>query len=148
MGKNTQPLNCTDNGRCSTTILSQGFRSLNTRQSQKSAAGKQHSREKCRRSCLTYGESVYCATVHSWRHIFQCPVRFASTAPISSLRLNCRTSTDLHKYIRIQSVPHMKHIMSRLQTQRVNAVYENSSCWLWEPYGTHKYTLWAGEWDI
>jgi hypothetical protein len=25
----------------------------------------------------------------------------------------------------------------------VNAVYGNSYCWLWEPYGAHKYTLWG-----
>jgi hypothetical protein len=29
------------------------------------------------------------------------------------------------------------------RTQPVNAVWENSRCLLWEPYGTHNFTLWA-----
>jgi hypothetical protein len=29
------------------------------------------------------------------------------------------------------------------KAQPVNAVWGNSRCLLWEPYGTHKYTLWA-----
>jgi hypothetical protein len=31
----------------------------------------------------------------------------------------------------------------RYKAQPVNAVWRNSRCLLWEPYGTHKYTLWA-----
>jgi hypothetical protein len=31
----------------------------------------------------------------------------------------------------------------RYKAQPVNAVWGNSRCLLWEPYGTHKYTLWA-----
>jgi hypothetical protein len=31
----------------------------------------------------------------------------------------------------------------RYKAQPVNAVWGNSRCLLWEPYGTHKYTVWA-----
>jgi hypothetical protein len=31
----------------------------------------------------------------------------------------------------------------RYRAEPVNAVWGNSRCLLWEPYGTHKYTLWA-----
>jgi hypothetical protein len=31
----------------------------------------------------------------------------------------------------------------RYKAQPVNAVWGNSHCFLWEPHGTHKYTVWA-----
>jgi hypothetical protein len=40
-------------------------------------------------------------------------------------------------------VPFRKHIKSRIQTQPINAVWGNICSLLWEPYGTHKYTVWA-----
>jgi hypothetical protein len=46
-------------------------------------------------------------------------------------------------YIRIQSVPHRNTLRLRYRDQPVNAVWGNNRCLLWEPYGTHKYSVWA-----
>jgi hypothetical protein len=34
-------------------------------------------------------------------------------------------------------------LILRYRTQPINAVWENSRCLLWNPYGTHRYTVWA-----
>jgi hypothetical protein len=41
--------------------------------------------------------------------------------------------------------PYLTRSMLRLhyRAQQVNVVWGNSRCLLWEPYGTHKYTVWA-----
>jgi hypothetical protein len=48
--------------------------------------------------------------------------------------------TAVTTQIQIQFVRHRKHISLRYRAQPVNAVWGNSHCLLWEPYGTHSYS--------
>jgi hypothetical protein len=78
----------------------------------------------------------------SWAHLSITGVRnawsFASTS-LYIFVLNPLKTEFLHSSV------HISGNTSRLRckAQPVNAVWGNSRCLLWEPYETHRYTLWA-----
>jgi hypothetical protein len=57
--------------------------------------------------------------------------------PKGSLYLCCRFIWKRSSYLTGNT------LRLRYKAQPVNAVWGNSRCLLWEPYGTHKYTVWA-----
>jgi hypothetical protein len=61
-----------------------------------------------------------------------------------------KTESLLNNIIHIQSSPYLtgNTLRLRYRDQPVNVVYGNSLCLLWEPYGTHKYSMWAKCWDF
>jgi hypothetical protein len=49
----------------------------------------------------------------------------------------------------MQFVPHRKYTFRlRYEAQPVNAVWANSRCLLWEPYGTHRYSSYLTEYTL
>jgi hypothetical protein len=59
-------------------------------------------------------------------------------------RLNPLKTEFIHNYIyKFSSYLTGNTLHLRYKVQPVNVVWGNSRCLLWEPYGTHRYTLWA-----
>jgi hypothetical protein len=57
-----------------------------------------------------------------------------------TLWAECRVLSNIHMFR-----PYLtgNTLRLRYKVQPVNAVWGNSRCILWEPYGTHRYTVWA-----
>jgi hypothetical protein len=82
-----------------------------------------------------------------YSYLFSVHVRFPSQSSnflilSSNLRLRATSGLFLSGF-RTQVIYIFSTFRCVCKAQPVNAVWGNSRCLLWEPYGTHRYTVWA-----
>jgi hypothetical protein len=111
-------------------------------------------------SSLHYSESSLCRGIPPTRHTLWSPHMPDCTAasdgsplPVGAFRVEaaclgagaCESQPAYHLNNIYKFSSYLTGNTSRLhyKAQPVNAVCGNSRCLLWEPYGTHSYTVWA-----
>jgi hypothetical protein len=106
--------------------------------------------------CLSrrFNMLLHCDT-HSFHCIFRCiedrhlDVRTSEEA-MRVLEVLTEVNTEpsetaflLHNIYKLSSYLTRNTLRLHYKAQPVNVVWGNSRCLLWEPYGTHRYTVWA-----